>query len=172
MGASFYGNVGVGSGSSNPGTDNYNDLSNKPIINISAVGTTNLSSLAQGLYKISGDYIYSQDDTEVKHLASATLVQVYLDATTGDKIITFDTYENSKHITYNIDYLAEGTYKVDKYTYEVIKSISGTTEDLPEKGDSSQIYSTDEGLFVWNDDKQDYVKLGTGEATEQTWDDM
>jgi hypothetical protein len=43
---------------------------------------------------------------------------------------------------------------------------------LPEIGDATQLYSTEEGLFVWNETSQEYVQLGTGEEQEQTWDEM
>ena len=171
MGTSFYGRGGGGSGSGE-GTSNYNELSNKPITNLVGVTAINLSSLTVGLYNIRGKYILNAEDKEEKVFPSSTLVQILLDTKTGDKIATYDVYEQGKHLTYSIDYLADGSYKVDKYTYEIINTNAGTTEDLPEEGDITQLYSTDEGLFVWNEEKQDYIQLGTGEETEQTWDEM
>lgn len=171
MSTSFYGRGGGGSGSGE-GTSNYNELSNKPITNLVGVTAINLSSLTVGLYNIRGKYILNVEDKEEKVFPSSTLVQILLDTKTGDKIATYDVYEQGKHLTYSIDYLADGSYKVDKYTYEIINTNAGTTEELPEEGDITQLYSTDEGLFVWNEAKQDYIQLGTGEETEQTWDDM
>ena len=95
-----------------------------------------------------------------------------LDTISGDKIVTFEAYENQKHLSYSIDYFQDGSYKVDRYTYETINADASTTEDLPAEGNVSQIYSTSEGLYVWNEAKQDYVQLGTGEESEQTWDEM
>ena len=171
MGTSFYGRGGGGSGSGE-GTSNYNELSNKPITNLVGVTAINLSSLTVGLYNIRGKYILNAEDKEEKVFPSSTLVQILLDTKTGDKIATYDVYEEGKHLTYSIDYLVDGSYKVDKYTYEIINTNAGTTEDLPDAGDVTQLYSTDEGLFVWNEAKQDYIQLGTGEETEQTWDEM
>jgi hypothetical protein len=169
---SFYGRGGVeGSGS---GTDNYNELKNKPIISLTGREDLpiNLSSLVVGLYNLNGSYIFSNNDLEMKNFPSTTFAKVIIDAKTGDKIVSFDTYENTKHLSFSIDYFQDGSYKVDRYTYETINANADTTEDLPASGDVTQIYSTDKGLFVWNESKQDYVQLGTGEETEQTWDEM
>jgi hypothetical protein len=171
MGTSFYGN-GVGIGTGEGGTSNYNDLTNKPITNLTGLTPINLSALTVGLYSIRGKYIFNADDSEIKNFASATLVKVVLDTITGDKVVTFETYENAKHISYSVDYFQDSSYKLEKYTYETINANADTTEELPAEGNISQIYSTNEGLYVWNEEKQDYVQLGTGEATEQTWDEM
>lgn len=172
MGTSFYGRGGTGG--SGGGTNNYNELSNKPIVGM--VGREdlpiNLSSLTVGLYNLSGNYIYNLNDAEKKNFPSATFVKVVEDIVSGDKVISFDIYENAKHLSVSIDYLQDGSYKVDRYTYETINANAGTTEDLPTNGDVTQIYSTDNGLYVWNEAKQDYVQLGTGEESEQTWDEM
>ena len=168
---SFYGRGG-GSGSGGSGTSNYNELGNKPITNLVGLTAINLSTLTLGLYNIRGNYIFNAEDSDVKSFASNTFVQVLLDSISSDKIVTYDIYENGKHLTYSIDYYADGSYKVDKYTYEVISSTAGTTEDLPEVGDATKIYATDEGLYVWNETAQDYVQLGTGEESEQTWGEM
>lgn len=170
---SFYGR-GIGSSISGSGTSNYNELSNKPITNLTGLTAINLSSLTIGLYNIRGNYVFNAKDGEVKSFASPTLVQVLLDTITGDKVVTYDIYENGKHLTYSIDYLSDGSYKVDKYTYEIINTNAGTTEELPTVGDATQLYSTDEGLFVWNETAQKYVQLGTEESatTDQTWDEM
>ena len=171
MSTSFYGRGGAGGGGGS-GTTNYNELGNKPITNLAGLTAINLSTLVVGLYNIRGNYIYDAKDNEVKSFASQTFVQVLLDTESGDKIVTFDLYANSKHLTYSIDYFPDGSYKVDKYTYEAINASADTTEELPAQGNASTIYSTEEGLFVWNETAQGYVQLGTGEETEQTWDEM
>lgn len=168
---SFYGRGG-GSGTGGSGTSNYNELSNKPITNLTGLTAINFSTLTPGLYSIRGNYIYNADDGEVKTFPSSNFVEVLLDSISGDKIVTFDLYENGKHLTYSIDYFSDGSYKVDRYTYEIVSSVSGSTEDLPETGDTTKLYATDDGLYVWNETKQDYVQLGTGEELEQTWDQM
>lgn len=172
MGTSFYGNGG-GIGSGGSGTSNYNELTNKPITNLVGLTAINLSALTVGLYNIRGNYIFSAEDGEIKHFSSPTFVKIMLDTVSGDKVATFDIYENGRHLTYSIDFLVDGSYKVDKYTYEIINTSAGTTEELPAIGDSSQLYSTDEGLFVWNETAREYVQLGTEEAAgEQTWGEM
>ena len=174
MSTSFYGRGGGGSGTGSSGTSNYNELSNKPITNLVGLTAINLSTLTVGLYNIRGNYIFNADDGEVKNFPSPVFVKILLDTVSGDKIVTFDVYENGKHLTYSIEYFADGSYKVDKYTYEIINTTAGTTEELPKVGDATQLYSTDEGLFVWNETAQDYVQLGTeeGAAADQTWDEM
>lgn len=173
MSTSFYGRGG-GTSSGGSGTSNYNELTNKPITNLVGLTAINLSALTVGLYNIRGNYIFNASDSEIKSFASPTFVKIMLDTVTGDKIATFDVYENGKHLTYSIDFLADGSYKVDKYTYEIINTSAGTTEELPAVGDSSQLYSTDEGLFVWNETAKEYVQLGAeeGAAADQTWDEM
>lgn len=170
---SFYGH-GCGNVSGGSGTSNYNELSNKPIANLVGLTAINFSTLTVGLYNIRGNYIFNKEDGEIKSFPSPVFVKVLLDTVSGDKIVTYDVYENGKHLTYSIDYFADGSYKVDKYTYEIINTSAGTTEELPKTGDATQLYSTDEGLFVWNETTQDYVQLGTGEgaAADQTWDEM
>lgn len=167
---SFYGRGGGNSGGS--GTSNYNELSNKPITNLTGLTAINLSTLTIGLYSIRGNYIFNSEDAETKVFPSPTFVKVLLDTKSGDKIVTYDIYENGKHLTYSIDFYSDGTYKVDKYTYEIISTESGSTEDLPDEGDVTKLYATDDGLYVWNEAAQDYVQLGTGEETEPTWDEM
>lgn len=167
---SFYGR---GSGTGTSGTSNYNELTNKPITNLTGLTAINLSTLTIGLYNIRGNYIYNAEDTEVKNFTSPTFVKIMLDAITGDKIVTFDIYENGKHLTYSIDFFSDGSYNVDKYTYEVINTDASTADDLPLVGDVTQLYSTEEGFFVWNEITQDYVQLGIKEAGgDQTWDEM
>lgn len=171
--SSFYGRGG-GASAGGSGTSNYNELGNKPITNLVGLTAINLSALTIGLYNIRGNYIFNAEDKEVKTFPSQTFVQIMLDTVTGDKIVTYDTYENGKHLTYSIDCFSDGSYKVDKYTYEIINTTAGTTEELPKVGDATQLYSTDEGLFVWNETAQEYVQLGTdeGAAADQTWDEM
>jgi len=173
MSTSFYGRGG-GASSGGSGTSNYNELSNKPITNLVGLTAINLSSLTVGLYNIRGNYIFNAEDGEVKNFPSPTFVKVLLDTVSGDKIITYDIYEEGKHLTYSIDYHSDGSCKVDKYTYEIINTSAGTTEELPAVGDATQLYSTDEGLFVWNETAQEYVRLGAeeGAAADQTWDEM
>jgi hypothetical protein len=168
---SFYGRGG-GTGTGGSGTSNYNELSNKPITNLVGLTAINLSTLTIGLYNIRGNYIFNAEGGEVKAFSSPTFVKVMLDTVTNDKIVTFDTYENGKHLTYSIDYFNDGTYHIDKFTYEIITTEAGTTEDLPEEGDSTKLYATDEGLFVWNETAQEYVQLGTEEGGNQAWDEM
>lgn len=169
---SFYGNH-AGNGGGSGGVSNYNELSNKPITNLSGLTAINFSTLTVGLYNIRGNYIYNENDAEVKVFSSPIFVKVLLDSNTGDKIVCFDLHENGKHMTYSIDYSPAGEYTVGKYTYEVISSDADTTEDLPAEGDISKIYATDDGLYVWSEEDQDYKKLGEdSESSEQTWDDM
>ena len=171
MGTSFYGRGG-GNNPGGSGTSNYNELTNKPITNLVGLTAINLSALTVGLYNIRGNYVFNSEDVENKTFPSPTFVKVLLDTKSGDKIVTYDIYENGKHLTYTIDFYPDSTYKVDKYTYEIISTESGSTEDLPDKGDATKLYATDDGLYVWNESVQDYVQLGTGEETEQTWDEM
>lgn len=168
---SFYGNAATSSSGGGSGTSNYNELSNKPITNLVGLTSVNLATLNLGLYNIRGNYIYSSADTEVKSFNAPMLLQVLLDTVTGNKIVTYDLYENGKHLTYTITYSSETEYNVDRYTYEVVVP-ADTTEDLPEEGSASQLYATDDGLYVWNETASAYVKLGESSGGSDSWDEM
>ena len=75
---SFYGRGGS-SNSGEGGVSNYNELSNKPIANLSgATAPINLSTLVVGLYNIRGNYIFNAKDGEVKSFDVPTFVKVLL----------------------------------------------------------------------------------------------
>ena len=91
--ASFYGTgVIVGSGGGE-GTTNYNDLENKPIINLIGVLPVNLNILEVGTYNIRGNYKY-EENGETHTFAETHLVQVFQDSVTQNKIVRFDIYKN------------------------------------------------------------------------------
>lgn len=171
MGLSFYGRGTIGSGSGEGGTTNYNELSNKPITNLTGLTAINLSSLELGLYNIRGNYIYSSSDTETKTLTSPRLLQILLDNASGLKVAVFDYYENTKHFTRTITYNSDGTYTVNDYSYDSVVAATAESE-LPETGDASKIYITDNGVFVWSEDAQDYVQLGVPVEAEASWSAM
>lgn len=171
MGLSFYGRGIIGSGSGEGGTTNYNELSNKPITNLTGLTAINLNSLELGLYNIRGNYIYNSTDTETKTLASPRLLQVLLDSVSGLKVVVFDYYENGRHFTRTITYNTDDTYEVNNYSYDSVEAAADLSE-LPTTGDVSRIYTTSEGVFVWSDDAQDYVQLGKAIAAESNWDVM
>ena len=160
---SFYGNVVIGGGGG--GISNYNELTNKPIINLTGLTAINLSTLNEGLYNVKGNYIYNAADTKVKTFASPRLLQVLLDDSVTDaKNIVFEYFENGRHFAKIIHCYADGTYKEEVYAYD--HTVSADKEsDLPETGDPSMLYSTSEGVFVWSEDAQDYVQLGKPEAS-------
>ena len=89
---SFYGQVSLG-GSGSGGVSDYNELSNKPIKNLTGLTAINLSLLEEGLYNVKGNYIYNSSDTAVKTFASPRLLQVLLDDSVTDaKNIIFNFY--------------------------------------------------------------------------------
>lgn len=170
---SFYGQVSLGGSGSGGGVSNYNDLSNKPIKNLTGLTAINLSSLEEGLYNIKGNYIYNTSDTTVKTFASPRLLQVLLDDSVTDaKNIIFEYFNNGRHFAKIIHSYADGTYTEENYAYDHTISAENKSE-LPEIGDPSMLYSTSEGVFVWSEDAQEYVQLGSTEASGgQNWDAM
>ena len=82
---SFYGRAGGNGGS---GTTNYNELANKPIVNLSGLTAINFSTLTVGLYNIRGNYIYNSEDGDVKTFASPTFVKDSLDLITEQISVT------------------------------------------------------------------------------------
>lgn len=169
---SFYGQVSLG-GSGSGGVSDYNELSNKPIKNLTGLTAINLSLLEEGLYNVKGNYIYNSSDTAVKTFASPRLLQVLLDDSVTDaKNIIFEYFNNGRHFAKIIHSYADGTYTEENYAYNHIISAENKSE-LPEIGDPSMLYSTSEGVFVWSEDAQEYVQLGSTEASgEQQWNEM
>lgn len=161
---SFYGNYGGGDGSGG-GTTNYNELSNKPIINLT--GTDNkpivFGNLATGEYLVKGFYIYNENDdnkkeTQLLHLSVST------DETTGEKICKFEKCEANKWFMYLV-IITTDDFLVNKYSFsKPSDNILFTAEsELPEQGAEEVLYVTENTIQQWKDDK--YVVLADSEGT-------
>ena len=163
--ASFYGTgVIVGSGGGE-GTTNYNDLENKPIINLIGVLPVDLSILEVGTYNIRGNYKYNENgDTHT--FAETHLVQVFQDSVTQNKIVRFDIYKDDKRYTQSIIYdNTTGIYTEELYPYSTL--VVSDTANLPEQGDVTKLYIRDDGIYVWTG--TDYQKLGTQDAVWESF---
>jgi hypothetical protein len=168
--ASFYGNGYNGSSSSaGGGTKNYNELTNRPIKNLIGLTAIDLSLLETGLYSIKGNYIYIASDTEVKTFANNKFLEVFLDEELGTKVITFKNDNQGKHYQTYISYdINLTTYTVEQFSYDNFVTCD-TETSLPEEGDSTTLYTTEDGIYVYNSSAQGYVKLGTATG-EQLWE--
>ena len=155
--ASFYGTGVIVSGGGGEGTTNYNDLENKPIINLIGVSPINFKNLEVGTYNIRGNYIYEENGNTYT-FADTHLVQVFQDSITQDKIVRFDIYENNQRYTKSIIYNSvSNTYTEETYTYSDLV-VSGLI-DFPIPGELDKIYRNANGLYVWTG--TDYQRLGT-----------
>lgn len=154
--SSFYGNGVIVSGSGGGGTTNYNELDNKPITNLTGILPIDFSLLEIGVYNVKGNYKYSSDE-ETHTWLNSNIVQVFEDTVTGHKILRFDVYENDKRYTQTIIYNEDGSFAQEKFSYDVIQA--SVSSQLPETGDTSKIYSTEDGVYVYTEDGG-YQKLG------------
>jgi len=154
--SSFYG-IGV-IADEDRGTTNYNELDNRPIINLTGILPVDFSSLDVGVYNVTGNYKYGADDT-TKTWDAPNMVYVFKDTVTGKKVLRFDVYEDGARYTLTLVYEDDGTYIISKYSYGLVSADS--VADLPAVGDKSQIYTTKDGIYVW--DGQEYKQLGNSD---------
>lgn len=158
--SSFYG-IGVIADESG-GTTNYNELENRPITNLTGILPVDFSSLDVGVYNVTGNYKYSaEDDTHT--WSEPNMVYIFKDTVTGKKVLRFDVYEDGARYTITLVYDEDSTYTLSKYAYGMVSADS--VEGLPATGDKSQIYTTKDGIYVWDGEK--YRKLG--EDSDPTW---
>ena len=159
--SSFYGNAAIGGGE---GTTNYNDLANRPIVNIEGIiAPVNLGSLAVGTYNVKGKYRYSESDNDIKNWEYQNIVRIFNDAITDNHIARFDVYENDNRYTYTIITKPDNNYEVQKYAYDMVNADFSSA--LPEEGEINKIYSTGDGIYVYVNGE--YRQLGINE--EQSW---
>lgn len=153
--SSFYG-IGV-IADDGRGTTNYNELDNRPIINLTGVLPVDFSSLGVGVYNVTGNYKYGADDA-TKTWDAPNMVYVFKDTATGKKVLRFDVYENGARNTLTLVYENDGTYTISEYLDGLVNANS--LAELPAIGDKSQIYITKEdGIYIW--DGQEYKQLGS-----------
>ena len=95
----------------------YNKLSDKPIENL--IGSLNapvyISSLADGIYKIKGQYIISQSNPTVQSSAEDVLFFVSHDPEL-EKEMTITKMQGTSIVLYFLQ--TDGTYRTDKYVTE------------------------------------------------------
>lgn len=154
--SSFYG-VGV-IADEGRGTTNYNELDNRPIINLTGVLPVDFSSLDVGVYHVTGNYKYGADDV-TKTWNTPNMVYIFKDTVTGKKVLRFDVYEDGARYTLTLVYEDDGTYTISKYSYGMVSADS--VADLPTTGNKSQIYTTKDGIYIW--DGQEYKQLGNSD---------
>jgi hypothetical protein len=153
--SSFYGNYG-GTGGGAGGTSDYNDLSNKPLINITGSSTSPvvLNTLNYGCYMIKGSFVYTAKDTDVKTVSYQNYIEITQDTVSGRKVANFSTFEDGAYYIYNIYFNDDETCLVDKTPIK--KSDGGIIflkeEDLPDiVGVESTLYVTELAIYQWKD---------------------
>lgn len=106
--SSFYGHGWSTSGSG--GTSDYNDLSNKPITNLTGTETSPVifSDLGYGNYLIKGFYRYSADDDNRK--INSLSVLITQDDETDEKVAKFEVIENQEIIVVAVFYDNDGSF--------------------------------------------------------------
>lgn len=113
---SFYGHGwGTGNGEGGSGTSNYNDLSNKPIVNLLGTESSpvNLSDLEYGNYLIKGFYRYSASDENRQSISLS--VSVSQDTASDDKVAKFEVIENQEVIVITVFYSNDGTFVESRF---------------------------------------------------------
>ena len=147
---SFYGNYG-GSG----GTTNYNELENKPIINLTGLPNNpiDLSKLQPGEYILKGYYKYNNIDEDIKFNRTLKF-SVVEDPISEQKNIFFTTTENNKYTTYLI------TYDKNNNEYVITNPSSNGgekevvfIESLEEEGKQGILYVYNNDIYQWEDGK-------------------
>lgn len=143
------------------GTTNYNKLLNTPITNI--VGTTDepivLNTLDYGNYMLSGSFIYTSQDTDIKTINYKSIVQIYQDSVSSRKVAKFENFEDSKFYIYNIYFNDDETCLQDKILVTNQSAILFVKEaDLPTQGTEGVLYVTESSLYQYTEDG--YVNMG------------
>lgn len=152
--SSFYGNYGGISSGSN-GTSDYNDLLNKPIINI--VGTTQspiiLNTLNYGEYMIKGSFIYTKKDSNIKTISFQNYILISKDEVTLKKLAKYETFEDGQYYIYIIYFNENDTCLQDKIPITKSGGIIFLSEkELPSEGVESVLYVTEKSMYQWKDD--------------------
>ena len=146
---SFYGNYG-GSGGGSGGTTNYNELSNKPIINLNGLpnSPTILYSLTEGEYMVSGYYKYNNIESSVYYMDSWHIT-VEIDEFTQQKNIYYARTEGNSYVVYDIIY-HEDSEEYDIVRNEFKKDIS-FLDELPQDGEENKLYVTLNGIYIYRE---------------------
>ena len=114
--ASFYGNVSaVGGSGSGSGTNNYDELLNLPIKNltVTTMSPVNFGVLNYGNYILKGKYTYNG---VVYDALAPKLVQVFQDSQTGKRIIKFELFEENTYYVISLIYNSDGSFIEEKYS--------------------------------------------------------
>lgn len=108
---SFYGHSWCTGGSEGGGgTTDYNDLSNKPIVNLTGTESSpvTFSDLEYGNYLIKGFYRYSASDESKQSISlSVTITQ---DQESNSKVAKFEVIENQEVIVIAVFYDNDGSF--------------------------------------------------------------
>ena len=127
--SSFYGH-GWSIGGSDGGTSDYNDLSNKPITNLTGTESSpvTFSDLGYGNYLIKGFYRYSANDDN--RLSSSLLVLITHDEESDGKVAKFDVIENKEVIVITVFYDNDGSFIESRFALGGSGDISHIAEEI------------------------------------------
>lgn len=146
--SSFYGCYG--SSSTGTGTSDYNELANRPFINITGTQENPivLNSLGYGNYVIKGFFMYVTNGN-LKN-TSQLLVSITQDKITLKKTSFYETIENEKLYFYTVIFNDDGTCLINK---ESINKTNGTIfigeSELPTIGSENILYITENNIYQW-----------------------
>ena len=161
---SFYGNYSVGGGGGG-GTSNYNDLTNKPITNLTGTDSKPivLGGLFTGEYLIKGTYIYNESD-ENKKETLLLHVSVSLDEVTKERVCKFEKCEDGTWFMYVV-IIRTDDYLVNKYSFSKPSNniLFVAQSELPLKGVEEVLYITEKAIYQWRDN--DYILLAASEGS-------
>ena len=158
--SSFYGNYSTGGGGGAGGTSNYNELSNKPIINLNGAENNPIvfNTLSIGTYLIKGRYKYTKDD-QIKN-TDLLLLNVFIDSINNKKVCKFEKSNNDIWFLYIISLTEDNNYienvfPIEKPSYNILFI---TQLELPEVGEENTLYVTDKYIYQWKNER--YIELG------------
>ena len=161
---SFYGNYSVGGGGGE-GTSNYNELTNKPITNLTGTDSKPivLGDLFTGEYLIKGTYIYNLSDKNKKETLLLH-VNISLDEVTRERICNFEKCENNTCFMYVV-IIRTDDYLINKYSFNKPSNniLFIAESELPLTGVEEVLYITEKAIYQWRDN--DYVLLASSERS-------
>ena len=173
---SFYGNAGGEGGGGSGGTTNYNDLTNKPFINM--VGTSAnpmiIQNLLSGRYLISGYFKHGTDEPSGIAVPAGTKAEIIIgvDTITGYKVAEYNTIENGDIIVNKILYKADGSLdKVEKVNVSTPKTVSMNINDLENVELSNlangQVLKYNATTKKWNNAEDEKGSSGSGDVINE-----
>lgn len=153
---SFYGSGGI---------VNYNQLTNKPITQLTGTESEPiiLNTLNYGEYLIDGYFVYTSLDTVLKGSnLHPTYISIMMDDRTLRKAAHYETFESEVYFLYHVYFKNDETCVLDKITINKTHGLIFLDEsEFPQPGVEGVLYISKENIYQWNDDEEQYIQLNS-----------